>query len=374
MKRWIALGLALGLACATAVAQAKTLQDYRIPQVEDYCRLSLLAGGDRMLASSGLEEELRLSRRAEDGSVRYEVVVPMMSTQRGTLSASLPDGRYAAAFRVDEETDEVRLYDESGEVGTFRLPLGADYLRMEETCIVLVYRDLREVKLIDYTGREMLTLSLPVGRKPRYAEAFIGQQVIYVLASTQALDGENATDAPYLLCAYDTEGGLLFDRLLFEGELGFYLYGSKCVDAQDALVIAGADQTDYKRAHVLRVDTSGRTTYHHVISDDQGAVVSISCARADGEDTTLYGTVMAQSRGVFACVELHLDNTGVLTESDLREFDLTRDYLYDLGVAPDGTAYAVKRQIKDKGIEFEWISVVPFADLPATDKARVVIE
>lgn len=374
LKRWAALWLALWLSCAATAAQAKTLRDYRIPGAQGYVRLVWLDGGDYMLLTSGMEAETKLSWRAGDGSVRYEMTVPLMGTQRGTMGAALPDGRYAAAYRVDETTDEVRLYDASGETGAFRLPSGADYLRLMQTGVALLFRDARTVKLIDYAGAETLSLSLPGKRTPLWVEVFQGQGVIYVIACTRALDTEAAMRAPYLLCAYDTAGELLFDRLLWEEELGFYLHGVKCIDAQDALVISGPEIADYKRTHVLRVNASGDTAYHRVLSDGQGAVVSVNRILADGADVALYGTVMAQSRGMFACMKLRLDGAGALTDSDIREFDLTSDYLYSLGVASDGAAYAIKTEMEDVGIAVKWISAVPFADLPATDSVNLAIE
>ena len=82
----------LALICMNATAQAKSLKDYRLNGIDGYSRCSFLAGGDVMLATSGMETEMRFSRRASDGSVRYELSVPMMGTQRGMMSTSLPDG------------------------------------------------------------------------------------------------------------------------------------------------------------------------------------------------------------------------------------------------------------------------------------------
>lgn len=256
----------------------------------------------------------------------------------------------------------------------FALPTGADYIRLEQEYIALLYCDAREVKLIDYAGQEALTLALPGERVPLYIEVLTGREGIYLLARTQATDGENAMDAPYLLCRYSRSGALQWEMLLLESELGFYLYGDKCADAQDGLVIVGADKTDYKKAHILRIDAAGERTFHHVVSEKQGAVVSLERVVPDGEDTLLVGTAMAQSRGVFTCVTLRVDSAGGVTGQEIREFTQTSNYLYGVTAAPDGTAYAVKSEQKDKSTEYAWLSVVPLTDLPATDRAQLAIE
>lgn len=374
MKRWSVIALVLALWCTATAAQARSLKDYRLEGAQGYARCAPLADGGWMLASSGMENETRLSRRAQDGSERYTISVPLMGTQRGTMSAVLPDGRYAAAFRVDENRDEVRLFDENGEAGVFALPEGADYLRMEPWGISLLYRDAREVKLLDYAGNETQTLSLPGERLPISMEVLPGREVIYAIARTQAQEDEAVMGAPYALYTYDTSGALCGERLLYEEELGFYLYGDKCVDAQDGLVMVGADQTDYKKAHVLRLDASGEETFHRVVSDENGAVVSIEYALTDEAGVLLGGTVVAQSRGLFTCMLLRMDSAGKLVDSDIRAFDMTNDYLYGLGIAPDGMSYVLKGEAEEQGIDFKWLSIVPFADLSATDKARLTIE
>ena len=364
----------LALMCVSATAQAKSLKDYRLNGIDGYSRCSFLAGGDVMLATSGMETEMRFSRRASDGSVRYELSVPMMGTQRGTMSTSLPDGRYAAAFRVDDETDEVRLFDEAGECASFRLPTDADYVRMEQAYIALLYRDAHQVKLIDYAGKEALTLQLPQDRVPLSVEVHAGNEGLFVLARTRAQEEENGMDAPYLLCRYDKSGSMTWSMLLLEEKLGCYLYGDKAMDAQDGLVIVGADKADYKKAHVLRMDAAGNTTFHTVLSDASCAVTSIDRVRCVEGQTQLYGTVVAQSRKLFTCMQLGIDSAGQLTNTDIREFDLTKDYVYGVSVSPDGDAYAVKFETKKNSIDYTWLSAVPFADLPITDKANLRVE
>lgn len=372
-KRFWALLLTVVLVCTAVSAQARSLKDYRIAGIQGFSRCSFLAGGDVMLATSGMEEETVLSRRAPDGSVRYEIAVPMMGSQRGTMSTALPDGRYAAAFRVDGETDEVRLFDESGECAAFSLPTGADYIRMEREYIALLYRDARQVKLVDYAGHEVMTLALPQERMPWAVEVYAGNEGMFVLARTLARDDESALEAPYLLCRYDRGGNLTWATLLFEEKLGFYLYGDKAMDAQDGLVIVGEEKGDYKKAHVMRIDAAGNTTFHHVLSDENGAVTSLARVRCAEGQTKLFGTVMAQSRRLFTCMQMTIDSAGNFTHTDIREFDLTNDYVYGTSVSPDGTAYAVKFETKDRSIEYTWLSAVPFADLPASDAVKLIV-
>ena len=371
-KRWMALLLAL--MCIVSTAQAKSLKDYRMEEIDGYCRCMFLAGGDVMLSTSGMEKEMRLSRRAADGSLRYELSVPLQGMQRGTMSTALPDGRYAAAFRADDTTDEVRLYDENGECAAFRLPTGADYIRLEQTYIALLYRDAHAVKLVDYAGAEAMTLSLPDNRMPLSVEVHAGGEGIFVLARTRAQGEESGMNAPYLLCRYDNSGRLMWSTLLFEEKLNCYLYGDKTVDAQDGFVIVGADQADYKKAHVLRIDAAGNTTFHHVLSDEDGAVTSIDRVRCVDGQVALYGTVMAQSRRLFTCMQLTMDSAGQFARTDIREFDLTQDYLYGVSVSPDGRAYAVKSETKKNSIDYTWLSAVPFEDLPMTDKVKLRVE
>lgn len=372
LKRlWMVL-LTVVLMCTCVPARARSLKDYRIADIDGYCRSSFLPGGDVMLATSGMDGETRLSRRAPDGSVRYDVLVPLNGTQRGTMSMVLPDGRYAAVFFVDEHTDEVRLFDESGECAAFLLPGGADYIRLEQAYIALLDRDACRVRLVDYAGQEAMTLALPEDRVPFSVEVHAGNECIFVLARTRAQGDEDAMDAPYLLCRYDLDGNLRGSTLLFESALGFYLYGDKAADAHGGLVIVGPDRADYKKAHVLRIDASGETTFHQVISDANGAVASLDRVRCVNGHTQLYGAVVAQSRKLFTCMRLTMDESGQFTHEDVREFDLTDDYVYGVSVSADGAAYAVKFETKDKSIDYRWLSAVPFDDLPQTDKAQLV--
>ena len=82
----------------------------------------------------------------------------------------------------------------------------------------------------------------------------------------------------------------------------------------------------------------------------------------------LYGTAMANSRGLFTVFRLELDAQGHILSRDIRDFTTRAIHLYDVTLDALGNAYVIADDYLNP------IAVVPFEDLPAHDDPGLALE
>ena len=115
------------------------------------------------------------------------------------------------------------------------------------------------------------------------------------------------------------------------------------------------------------MDAQNNVLYQKTLSAPK-TVVDISGAQSSPDGSvTLYGSAMANSRGLFTVFRLNLDAQGNVAALDVRDFTTRATYLYSVKLDPLGNAYAVAQDYKHP------IAVVPFDALPVCDNPGLTL-
>ncbi|MFR5787605.1 MAG: hypothetical protein ACLUHE_11205 [Christensenellales bacterium] len=122
------------------------------------------------------------------------------------------------------------------------------------------------------------------------------------------------------------------------------------------LVVCTPPLADYKIEQIIRMDAQNNVLYQKTLSAPK-TVVTISGAQPSPDGSvTLYGSAMANSRGLFTVFRL-----------DVRDFTTRATYLYAVRLDALGNAYAVAQDYKHP------IAVVPFDALPVCDNPGLTL-
>ena len=115
------------------------------------------------------------------------------------------------------------------------------------------------------------------------------------------------------------------------------------------------------------MDARNNVLYQKMLSAPK-TVVDISGAQPSPDGSvTLYGSAMANSRGLFTVFRLDLDAQGNVAALDVRDFTTRATYLYSVKLDPLGNAYVVAQDYKHP------IAVVPFDALPVCDNPGLTL-
>lgn len=130
---------------------------------------------------------------------------------------------------------------------------------------------------------------------------------------------------------------------------------------------------DYTQTVLLHLDASGKRTFYKTLRAEN-ALVDINLAQAAGDgNIRLYGTVMANSRGLFRAFALTVSPEGEILSRDIRDFTTACSYHYEIEDAEGGmvvTAYVAH----DNGYAArEWFQV-PFEALASAEDPGLVLE
>ena len=119
--------------------------------------------------------------------------------------------------------------------------------------------------------------------------------------------------------------------------------------------------------HELYRIGTGPSSSHTMGSERAARRFRARYPQADRFSVTLYGSAMANSRGLFTVFRLNLDAQGNVAALDVRDFTTRATYLYSVKLDPLGNAYAVAQDYKHP------IAVVPFDALPVCDNPGLTL-
>ena len=227
------------------------------------------------------------------------------------------------------------------------------------------------IELLDWEGR--LKLSYPLDSEKRFtlpAAALLPNGTLRVVTIDRVVNTPESltgTVADMMLRTFSADGRLLSET----GIQSPYIGGSNDTiefDADGGLVVCTAPFKDYTVEQITRFDAENHVLYQKTLSAPK-TIVNITNAfpSADGS-VTLYGTAMANSRGLFTLYRLDLDAQGNITALDIRDFTTRVGYLYDVQADAQGHVYAIACDYKKP------IAVVPFEDLPVHDDPGLALQ
>ena len=227
------------------------------------------------------------------------------------------------------------------------------------------------IELLDWEGR--LKLSYPLDSEKRFtlpAAALLPNGTLRVVTIDRVVNTPESitgTVADMMLRTFSADGRLLSET----GIQSPYIGGSNDTiefDADGGLVVCTAPFEDYTVEQITRFDAENHVLYQKTLSAPK-TIVNITNAfpSADGS-VTLYGTAMANSRGLFTLYRLDLDAQGNITALDIRDFTTRVGYLYDVQTDAQGHVYAVACDYKNP------IAIVPFEDLPVHDDPGLALQ
>lgn len=181
--------------------------------------------------------------------------------------------------------------------------------------------------------------------RPRADSGESARMILRTFSNAGALRSEQAVQSPYI-------GG-------FNDTVAF--------DSDGGLVVCTAPLADYKIQQIIRMDAQNNVLYQKTLSAPK-TVVDISGAQPSPDGSvTLYGSAMANSRGLFTVFRLNLDAQGNVAALDVRDFTTRATYLYSVKLDPLGNAYAVAQDYKHP------IAVVPFDTLPVCNNPGLTL-
>ena len=227
---------------------------------------------------------------------------------------------------------------------------GIAFLYETDTACALQLLDWQERLKVDYAldpalrysmlGSALLadgTLRVLTVDRPRADSGESARMILRTFSNAGALRSEQAVQSPYI-------GG-------FNDTVAF--------DSDGGLVVCTAPLADYKFSR-SSAWTRRTTCSIRRCSARPKLVVDISGAQPSPDGSvTLYGSAMANSRGLFTVFRLNLDAQGNVAALDVRDFTTRATYLYSVRLDPLGNAYAVAQDYKHP------IAVVPLRLCPS---------
>lgn len=223
------------------------------------------------------------------------------------------------------------------------------------------------LRLLDWQGNLKVDYALdPLKPHSLFDSALLADGTLRVLmvdtGETPAVDSGNM-----MLRTFSNTGELLSEQVVQSPYIGGH-NDTVAFDSDGGLVVCTAPLADYKIQQIIRMDAQNNVLYQKTLSAPK-TVVGISAAHPlpDGS-VTLYGTAMANSRGLFTAFKLDLDAQGNIAALDIRDFTTRATYLYDVDLDVQGNVSVVARDYQNP------IAVVPFEVLPAHSDPGLTLE
>lgn len=225
----------------------------------------------------------------------------------------------------------------------------------------------RAIQLLDWQGHLKVDYALnPDMRYLMPASTLLTNGTLRILTVGIPKASSDA-DKSMILRTFSNTGALLSEQAVQSPYIGGF-NDTAAFDSAGGLIVCTSPLEDYTVELLTRIDAQNQLLYQKKLSAPK-TVVSISAAQPllDGS-VTLYGTAMANSRGLFTAFRLELDAQGSVSALDIRDFTTRATYLYDVQLDALGNAYAVARDYHNP------IAVVPFEDLPPHEDVGVTME
>ena len=223
------------------------------------------------------------------------------------------------------------------------------------------------LRLLDWQGNLKVDYTLnPLESHILFASTLLADGTLRALmvdlGETPAVNSANM-----MLRTFSNTGALLSEQAVQSPYVGGY-NDTVEFNSDGGLIVCTAPLEDYTVQQIIRMDAQNNMLYQKTLSAPK-TVVDISAAQPSPDGSvTLYGTAMANSRGLFTAFKLDLDAQGHVAALDIRDFTTRATYLYDVQLDALGNAYAVARDYHHP------IAVIPFEELPAHDDPGLTLE
>lgn len=385
MKRENIIGRAKGFACAVLAcmclctgAYAQTQWDaYRV-ESEYGTQVLPLAGGDvlamhRARLNDGIIPTSVVRYHAGEAVVRAALKDDRVGGQLPecyTTPFALSDGR-CGVFISEGDACSVAFLGDSG-----LLPP----VKVAEDALEGFVGDLGSVVLSPFESQSLLTL------RDFSGNVFLQRPIQMQRPMLRAVEADGA-HAQLLMITGVQEGQAQVLRVTDTGEVTMECridlpdvnaagahFGSAFPDGAGGAYVAGSLVENYKMAVLARVDAQGKLCGARLMRT-KNAITAIQYAKADpaAGTVTLYGTVVAASRGLYDAFAMTLDAQGNICALDVRDFGAVyEDYGAMCVHSPDGAVYlyyAAMYGSKTQGSAL----LVPFEALPAADDPGITL-
>ena len=236
---------------------------------------------------------------------------------------------------ISEEPEQVlHLLAGGGSVSEFTLhaeretPL-ENYAVLEDVFVYL--RGLNALECYDWNGQLLGTFALKA-------------DVLHILGCVQAQDGALSLlvtdDDGIRLYQFDLIQNTSQDQLLLAALDSYAYRGWLGGDGRSALMESHTHKT-YQAKSLTRRDAQGNVLWAKTLQAEK-LVVSVDAAILhDDGSTTLYGTAMANSRGIYTAFILEVDAQGDIVSRDIRDFTTTATYSYNMALDAQHHPYVV---------------------------------
>lgn len=167
----------------------------------------------------------------------------------------------------------------------------------------------------------------------------------------------------FVLRKMDRSGSVLWDCPV---EVPYSFSGKIFSDGQGGAWLSYSEDYDEPET-LLHVNASGVIDMQHQIGGER-RVTTLHCSQVTGEHVTLYGTSMANSKGIYDVFALTLDRTGHVIALDVREFDDRHDDNLTLQRSADGIIYVCSQSSPS----YPPI-LIPFSELSVVESHGIVL-
>lgn len=272
---------------------------------------------------------------------------------------------------ISEEPEQV-LHVLAGNGAVSEIPLHAKRETPLECLFVLrdyfcCLRGLNALECYDWNGQLLFSFDLQ-------------SDVLHILDSTQLENGDIA------FLVRDDDGIRLYrfnpiqktsEQTLISVLSEDHSYRGYLGDDGRSSLIKDNPRDTYMIAPLTRRSAQGDVLWSKTLQAKKLVVSVNNAILHDDGSTTLYGTAMANSRGIYTAFILEVDAQGDIVSKDVRDFTTTATYLYNMALDTQNHPYVVSLFAGAASPETgggNKCAVVPFENLPTCDDPGLVLE
>lgn len=125
----------------------------------------------------------------------------------------------------------------------------------------------------------------------------------------------------------------------------------------------------YAGTHLTHVSAQGETGSRRILKTGKEILlVQSAISHPESGCVTLYGSLVAKSKGIYTALAITLDPAGNILDTQARDFSMREDTAFSFFIEENGTPWVYSRKAIGYG---EKDVLVPFDDLPVIDASPV---
>lgn len=148
-----------------------------------------------------------------------------------------------------------------------------------------------------------------------------------------------------------------------------YHYNTLHTDGQGGMMLTGSLESDYKQYRVMHLNADGECDWAKTLSAKKAIAHPTKAIAKDDGSLTLYGYVVAKSRGLFTVYALNMDAQGNVLSIDVRDYSACKDTAPQLLFSHDGTPFVYSFAVDSRPAV-----LVPFDDLPRAKDPGITLK